>query len=213
VSVPIPPASAPFATPILQVEPWADPLIDELGFDLRSHYVERFWLGILGPSTTFLLRRVAEGFDRHPDGFELDLADTAGGLGLAARGGRNSPFMRSLVRTTKFGLARLHGERFQVRRRVPPLTLALLTRLPECLQAEHAAWQAMSITPPTPTDQQRKARRLALGLVAVGEDIGAVERQLHQWQYHPAIAHDAVRWALQHHDDTMVDDTTGASAA
>src|SRR5688572_3024262 len=44
------------------------------GHDPRSPYVERFWLGVLGPSTTWLLRCLAYGFDGQPDGFDLDLA-------------------------------------------------------------------------------------------------------------------------------------------
>ncbi len=34
----------------LTVEAWPDPVIDQLGHDPRSAYVERFWLGVLGPS-------------------------------------------------------------------------------------------------------------------------------------------------------------------
>ena len=36
--------------PQLAIEPWPDPVIDRLGHDPRSAYVERFWLSILGPS-------------------------------------------------------------------------------------------------------------------------------------------------------------------
>jgi len=43
----------PFALPLdhLHVTRWDDPLIDALGHDVRSPYVERFWLPLLGPST------------------------------------------------------------------------------------------------------------------------------------------------------------------
>ncbi|MDQ6911186.1 MAG: hypothetical protein M3Z84_10475, partial [Actinomycetota bacterium] len=37
--------------PTLAIRPWPDGVIDALGHDPRSQYVERFWLGILGPST------------------------------------------------------------------------------------------------------------------------------------------------------------------
>lgn len=210
MSVPIPANAPGFAIPVLQVRPWLDPVVDELGFELRAHYVERFWLGILGPSTTFLLRRVAAGFDLAPDGFELDLAETAGGLGLAARGGRHSPFMRALVRSTKFGLAKLHDDSFVVRRRVPPLNLGQVARLPQPLQAEHAAWQASALARSSPADQQRRARRLALGLLVAGEPTDEVERQLHRCQFHPAMAHDALRWAIDHHVPDLSDDTSAA---
>jgi hypothetical protein len=33
------------------VTPWHDPVVEAVGHDLRSPYVERFWLALLGPST------------------------------------------------------------------------------------------------------------------------------------------------------------------
>lgn len=33
----------------LAIRPWPDPVIDTLGHDPRSLYVERFWLPTLGP--------------------------------------------------------------------------------------------------------------------------------------------------------------------
>src|SRR5438270_4518344 len=73
------PADAPPA--VLPIRPWPDGVIDALGHDPRSAYVERFWLGILGPSTTWLLRYLANGLDESPEGFDLDLAATAQALG------------------------------------------------------------------------------------------------------------------------------------
>jgi hypothetical protein len=37
---------------VLQIRPWPDEVVDNLGFDPRSSCVEDFWLGILGPSST-----------------------------------------------------------------------------------------------------------------------------------------------------------------
>ena len=36
----------------LLVRPWVDPVLEQVGYDPRSPYVERFWLGTLGPSST-----------------------------------------------------------------------------------------------------------------------------------------------------------------
>ena len=36
----------------LRIVRWADPVVDVVGHDLRSTYVERFWLPVLGPTTT-----------------------------------------------------------------------------------------------------------------------------------------------------------------
>ncbi len=34
---------------VLPIRPWPDGVIDALGHDPRSAYVEQFWLGVLGP--------------------------------------------------------------------------------------------------------------------------------------------------------------------
>jgi hypothetical protein len=110
-----------FTDSMLPLRPWADPLIDTLGFDPRSAYVEQFWLSILGPSTTWLLRRVAAEFDRTPDGFDLPLADTAREIGLGDKCGRHSPFVRAIARCCQFEMARPAGPGIEVRRRLPSI--------------------------------------------------------------------------------------------
>jgi len=189
----------------LNVEAWPDPVIDELGHDPRSAYVERFWLGVLGPSTVWLLRRLADQFDRQPDGFVLDLPETARALGVGMRGGRHSPFMRSVERVCRFGAGRWQSPtELAVRRKLPPLTRGQIERLSPTLQAEHGAFTAGGSRPgPAATgdiDQLRqRARQLALSLLQLGEDEATTERQLHRWRFHPAMAHEAVRWAVEAH--------------
>jgi hypothetical protein len=207
-STPTTPTSAELGDAVLEIRPWADPVVDELGHDPRSHYVEHYWLGILGPSTTLLLRHLASGFDSAPDGFTINLADTARSLGLGVRSGRNTPFLRAIDRSCQFGMARRHREVMEVRRRLPPLTRLHLARLPDCLQLEHMAWQEEALRAPRADEQRRRARRLALGLYQLGEDTTTVELQLHEWQFHPAMAYDAVRWAQQH----VADDAGGTAA-
>lgn len=132
-----------FAPEVLHIRPWLDEVVDELGFDPRSSYVEDFWLGILGPSTVWLLRRFAAGFDYCPEGFDLDLAETARSIGLSDRSSRHSPFLRAVNRTIQFNMARLTGpEELSVRRRIPALSYRQVGRLSPALQARHAAWQA-----------------------------------------------------------------------
>ncbi|MEI8239054.1 MAG: hypothetical protein WCI22_06495 [Actinomycetota bacterium] len=36
----------------LMVVPWIDPVVDQVGHDVRSQYAEYFWLNILGPPST-----------------------------------------------------------------------------------------------------------------------------------------------------------------
>lgn len=186
-----------FPIPTVSVEPWPDAVIDELGHDPRSAYVERFWLPVLGPSTVWLLRRLADHLDRNPDGFELDLVETARSLGVGMRGGRNSPMLKTIERCCRFGAARMHGTTsLAVRRRLAPLTRAQVERLPEALQREHTVWLTRPRTSPTVEQMKERARSLALSMLELGEDGDAVERQLHRWRFHPAVAHEALRWAL-----------------
>ena len=79
---------------------------------------------------TLLLRRLADAFDAYPDGFELDLQEMAGALGLERHPGRNSSFARTLQRGVQFGLAQPHSHGMRVRRRLPPLSHRQLGRLP-----------------------------------------------------------------------------------
>ena len=55
----------------LTVRPWPDSVLDDVGHDPRSPYVERFWLGVLGPSSVVFLRRLAAELEANPSGFEL----------------------------------------------------------------------------------------------------------------------------------------------
>ena len=193
-----------FPTDRLLIEPWPDDVIDTLGFDPRSGYVETYWLGILGPSTTWLLRRLAAGLDTSPDGFELSLAETARQLGLGDRGGRHSPFLRAVVRTIQFDLAQPRGDTvLAVRRRVPPLNRRQVSRLSPTLQEEHRLWQEEQLSIPTGEQQRRRCRRLALSLVELGEDIESAERHLVRWRYHPVVARDAASWAWDRHRSAL----------
>src|ERR1700681_4734793 len=129
----------PAVVEVIRVVGWPDPVIDRLGYDPRSLYVETFWLGILGPTCTWLLRRLAAGLDEDPDGFDLDISDAARALGLGDRPGRHSPFRRALARCVNFETARRVGPNtLAVRRRLPPLPRRHLNRLPTSLQKRHA---------------------------------------------------------------------------
>ena len=123
----------------ITVAPWIDDRVEAIGHDPRSSYVELFWLGILGPSSTLLLRRLSAGLVHSPEGFRLPVADTALGMGLGVPVGRNSPFIRALHRCCQFRLARWDDEQLAVRRKVPPLRPGQVKRLPASLQHAHAA--------------------------------------------------------------------------
>lgn len=178
---------------------WEDPLLDQLGYDPRSRYVETYWLGILGPSTTLLLRHFADALDEHHGQATLDLMVVAAELGLGHRGGRNSPLSRSIQRAARFGTVRPAGARLlEVRRRIAPLNRGQVMRLPERLQERHHAF--ITNTAPRGEEQQR-ARRLALSLMECGDSFGEAEQQLGAWRVPEAVASDAVNWAWNAHVD------------
>ncbi|MCU4186547.1 hypothetical protein K6U06_19425 [Acidiferrimicrobium sp. IK] len=189
-----------FASDSMTIRPWPDDVVDRVGFDPRSVYVERFWLGVLGPSTTWLLRRLAAGFDDAPDGFVLDLGETARSIGLGDRGGRHSPFLRSVNRMMQFEMAFLVGpDELAVRRRLPPLNRRQLVRLSEAQQADHARWQQRQLDAPGDDAQRRRSRQLALSLLELGEGAEEAERQLLRWRYPPLLAREAADWAAARH--------------
>lgn len=184
----------------LALKPWNDPILDQFGHDARSAYVERFWLSVLGPSATWFLRFAAAGFEDHPDGFDIDTDDTARQIGIGTRNGRHAPFARTVERVGSFGMARLFDAgTLVVRHRIPPLTQRQLARLPRRLRDEHDGWAAPRPAQPGVEDMKRRSRALALSLLELGEDDASVERQLHRWQFHPALAHEAIRWARDEH--------------
>jgi hypothetical protein len=190
------------ATDVLTIRPWPDDVIDALGHDPRSAYVERFWLGVLGPSAVWLLRRLAAGLESSPAGFELPLGDTAKALGIGGQG-RSSSFARTLGRICQFDLARVEltddAPGVAVRRKLPPLARRHLVRLPASLQEEHRVWQEADLRLPELDRQRGRARKLALSLIALGEDVEGTERHLIRWRYHPAICRDAALWGWREH--------------
>ncbi len=128
----------------LIIRPWADPVVEAVGHPADGHYVELFWLGILGPTATWLLRRLAAGLEAYPDGYELDLSETAASLGLTLVPGKHSPFTRSMDRCVMFGMAQRMREdgadALAVRRRIPPLASRQVERLPNHLRLAHREW-------------------------------------------------------------------------
>lgn len=132
----------------MTITPWVDPVVDPIGHDPRSAYVERFWLSTLGPTATWLLRRLVDGFDEHPDGYVLDLTVTAMSLGLTNNRGQSSPFAKAFNRCVMFGLAHQCSSGYVVRRRIPDVARRHLLRLPDELRQAHESWGAGSVVAP-----------------------------------------------------------------
>jgi hypothetical protein len=158
----------------VRVRPWDDPLVDRRGHDPRSVYVEQFWLSVLGPTATWLLRRLVAGFDHHPDGYELDVPSAARSLGLSVTKGWASPFAKALQRCVMFGVVQRLPDEWVVRRRVPLISQRHLLRLPVELQSAHQQWTTTTIS----LDSLARAHALAAAMLAAGDDRGLLEPQL-----------------------------------
>lgn len=159
---------APTPDPYVTIRPWVDPRVDDRGHDPRSAYVERYWLSVIGPTATWIMRRFADEFDRDPDGFIIDLAHTASTMGLSYRKGQHSPFGRSLRRCIMFDLAMPTPDGFAVRRKFPNVAQRHITRLPDDVQRAHYDWSRRTV--------RVDRRGLEQQLVELGVTPGAAAR-------------------------------------
>lgn len=139
----------------LTVVQWRDPLVESCGYEMRGVYVERFWLPVLGPTCTLLLRRVADMFDAHPDGFTVDMHDLGAQLGVAFNDSAHNALSRAFLRCEMFGFSQRHTNRrdagshdsVAIRRVAPPLAQRHIKRLPASLVAMLEAWNESAQMP------------------------------------------------------------------
>ncbi len=130
----------------ITITQWKDPVVEAHGYCITDPYVEMFWLPVLGPTATWLLRRFYFGLLEQPEGVTLDIHDLARSLGVAYSPGKHNSFTRALQRCTMFGVAHqialLPTLTVAVRTTLPPVSQRHLTRLPETLQVAHSQWGA-----------------------------------------------------------------------
>jgi len=126
---------------VVVVESWSDPTLAQYGFAVTSDYVEVFWLTTLGPTATWLLRRLAAATS-HCDPVHLDVAELATSLGIGSPVDRLTPLVKSLDRLVMFGVAQARRDRLAVRSHVPPLASKQIDRLPPHLRRSHENWMA-----------------------------------------------------------------------
>ncbi len=184
----------------IAIYPWPDPVIDTLGHDPRSLYVETFWLPSLGPTALLLLRYISTLFNRRNENIQLEVPEVSQHLGLGYRDGKSSPVVRSFERLVQFDLAcatfhRGGIETFAIRRHVPPINRKHVNRLPERLQEIHRVWTEARLAESPLQEARRRARKLATILLAQGDDIDDIEHALHTVGFHPSICRESAVWA------------------
>lgn len=106
-------------------------------FPAQHQYVEMLWLPVIGPSSTWLLRRLSGWALACPQGLTVLLPELSESLGLGWSSGANSSLQRSMRRLAMFGLARWENDAFEVATAVPPLHERQLTRMSPALVRVH----------------------------------------------------------------------------
>ena len=174
------------------VEPWSQPEAGDL-HDPRSVYAERYWLGVVGPTSLMCMRLVAGELDRKPDGFQLDTAATAVQLGVSPKGGAKG-LDRALRRLERFQLAGEGpaGAVWQVKRAMPEVPSHFVARLPGHLRRTHRADADAAGRGEWSWD---RAAAVAAALGAAGEPADVVSRQLRRMGVPPVLASEAARTA------------------
>lgn len=114
----------------LTIAAWHDPVVEAAGHHVRSVYVETYWLPTLGPSATWLLRRLACWLEASTEPIGIDLVELGAELGLGGGLGRSSPVVRTLARLAQFQAAAPAGDTYAIRRHLAPLPQRLASQLP-----------------------------------------------------------------------------------
>ena len=122
----------------LRVTSWDDKAVEDRGYPANSGFIELFWLPVLGPSATFLFRRLNSLLDVFPDGMTLEMNGLGRELGLGTSESRHAPLPRAISRLVRFGLAKRSASgQLAVRRAAGPLSPRLLKGLDPVIQEAH----------------------------------------------------------------------------
>jgi hypothetical protein len=138
-------ARTPWTLPVIDgpdvwIEPWCDPVVDRLDIPVRGDHTERFWLPVLGPTATWLMRHLDARLADSPEGALLEVTAAAQAIGVASTPGTKGPFARALSRCAVFGLVQPVGDKVVVRRCMPPLPARYTNRLPVAVRVAHRQW-------------------------------------------------------------------------
>ncbi len=180
---------------VIRVEPWEYADLEDYGHHPRSPYVELFWLSMLGPTSTWLLRRLSLLLEQSPKGFDLDIETFAREIGLGGRSALKTAFGRALDRCCRFGLTQKgRGSTLFVRRRIPSISPRMVERLTPGMRAIHDQCIA-TIGKSWHSEELTRAKKIASVLHECGDSPDRIESQMHALQFHPALAFEASRWA------------------
>lgn len=125
---------------LIVVLKWPDRVVETLGYSMDAEYVETFWLPIIGPTATWLARRLAQ-IAANNEPTEVPLIPLAAAIGIAdAKLGKNDTLSKAITRLRVFGIVRFLDDpirvpKLEARTHLAPLTYAQAQRLPSHLRA------------------------------------------------------------------------------
>lgn len=120
----------------LRLAPYFDPAAEATGFDPASTYVEHCWLPLLGPTSTWLYRRLFEELLDHGPVAQIDATDLARDLGLGSGMRRLG---QGLLRLQSFGFLAAEAPYLLLQQRARPLSGPALARLTGAARRWHDA--------------------------------------------------------------------------
>ncbi len=121
----------------LTVVRWVDVKLDLIGVPIDGAYAEKYWLPVLGPTATWMARRLASSLADGP--VTVDVAELGAAIGVGGSTSVNCPLMRALGRLLRFGVVREGVDVYEVRTMLGPVPKSQLRRLPASMQTDHAA--------------------------------------------------------------------------
>ena len=171
----------------LRIDAWRQDHFTRFGYDPRSDYCERFWLGVVGPACLWLARNVAYGLEASPDGYDIDLSIQADLVGL----GRPS-LRRCFARLTSFGLAQVvDNNNWAVRTHWAPVSPGALSRMPDALRRSHDDWDAIGAD----EGDARALWRFTVRMHAKGMTLPEIDTVLRQSNCDQSLRIELVEWA------------------
>lgn len=108
--------------------------------DVQSLYVEQFWLPVIGPTATVLVRLLDRTLREVETAGHFTIPNTVLGpvVGIGTRGGRNSPLLRSLARLVQFDVLEQDApERWLVPTTLPHVRGSRVARMPPVMGHLH----------------------------------------------------------------------------
>ena len=165
-------------------------------------YVERFWLGILGPCATWLMRHLVDGLDAIARRLSSSTSTSAPPRSASAAAAASSgAFPRTIARCCQFGASppRPRTRRSRCAAACHRSPAARSRGCPRCCRPTTPAGSIRPRPPSTPTTCATRLAGWRCRCVELGEDGDGTERQLHRWRFHPALASEATAWALERH--------------